>query len=79
MCTAQLQQLVYDSCGFLFSVDDCPNHYRRYPYKAAAEEVCIICNAEEALLFKVMEDIIVDPCYSCPQVSPQPLNPGKLE
>lgn len=46
-------------------------------HKVAAEEVYFIGDAEEALFFKVVENIIVDAGYSCPQVSPQPLNPGK--
>jgi len=47
-------------------------------HKVAAEEVCSVVDAEEALFFKVVENIVVDACYSYPQVSPQPLNPGKL-
>ena len=47
-------------------------------HKVAAEEVCSIVNAEEALLFKVVESIVVNVGYSYPQVSPQPLNPVKL-
>ena len=46
-------------------------------HKVAAEEVCSIVNAEEAL-FKVVESIVVNVVYSYPQVSPQPLNPVKL-
>lgn len=46
-------------------------------HKVAAEEVCFIVDSEEPLFFKVVEKIVVDVGYSCPQVSPQPLNPGK--
>ena len=48
-------------------------------HKVAAEEVRFIGNAEEALFFKIVENIIVDAGYSCPQVSPQPLNSGKCK
>lgn len=44
-------------------------------HKVAAEEVCSVVDAEEALFFKVVENIVLDACYSYPQVSPQPLNP----
>lgn len=42
--------------------------------KVAAEEVCRIGDAQEALFFKVVQDIIIDAMNSYPQVSPQPLN-----
>ena len=47
-------------------------------YIVAAEEVFNIWNAEKALPFKVVENVIIDVCYSNSQVSPQPLNPGEL-
>ncbi len=43
----------------------------------ATEEVCSIGDVEEALFFKVVENIIVDVCDSYPQVSPKPLDSGK--
>lgn len=43
----------------------------------ATEEVCSTGDVEEALLFKVVENIIVDVCDSYPQVSPKPLDSGK--
>ncbi len=42
-----------------------------------AKEVCSIGDVEEALFFKVVENIIVDVCDSYPQVSPKPLDSGK--
>uniref|UniRef100_A0AAV2LL14 Uncharacterized protein n=1 Tax=Knipowitschia caucasica TaxID=637954 RepID=A0AAV2LL14_KNICA len=41
----------------------------------AAEEMSNTANAEEAFLFKIMENIIVNTCYSHPQISPQSLYP----
>ena len=32
-------------------------------HKVAAEEVCSVVDAEEALFFKVVENIVVDACY----------------
>lgn len=43
----------------------------------ATEEVCSIGDVEEALFFKVVENIIVDVCDSYPQVSPKPLDSGR--
>lgn len=43
--------------------------------KVAAEEVCRVGDAQEPLLFKVVQDILINAINSYPQVSPQPLNP----
>ncbi len=85
MCTTQLPQLVRGHvvlCSQRMVVPTIAKSIQvilqaREEHKVAAEEVCIIGNAEEALFFKVAENIIVDACYSCPQGSPQPLNPVK--
>lgn len=47
-------------------------------HKVAVEEVCCICDAEEAPSFKLVENIIVDTCYRQPKVSPKPLEPWKF-
>uniref|UniRef100_A0AAV2JWT5 Uncharacterized protein n=1 Tax=Knipowitschia caucasica TaxID=637954 RepID=A0AAV2JWT5_KNICA len=47
----------------------------RQKHVVAAEEMSNTANAEEAFLFKIMENIIVNTCYSHPQISPQSLYP----
>lgn len=75
-----------EQCCSLFTTDSCPNHYMKCvqvmlqaweEYKVAVEKVCVAGDTEVAPFFKVEENIVKDACCSCPQVSSQPLNPGK--
>ena len=83
MFTTQHPQLVRG----LFLLDDRANRLKSIEvillvgkgHKVAGEEVCSISDAEEAVLYKLLESLIVNTCYSFPQFSPQPLNPAKCQ